>query len=79
MYHRSIVPVAAFDPIFWFHHANIDRLIALWQAVYPDTYVEPTQQRASTFTIQMGSIQDQDSRKSPSIISQYSHANTTKL
>ncbi|KAF5867520.1 putative tyrosinase protein [Botrytis fragariae] len=63
--HMSIVPVAAFDPIFWFHHANIDRLIALWQAVYPDTYVEPTQQRAGTFTIQAGSTQDQNSPLTP--------------
>ncbi|KAK0639801.1 hypothetical protein B0T16DRAFT_337781 [Cercophora newfieldiana] len=26
---------SAFDPIFWLHHANVDRLWALWQAVYP--------------------------------------------
>ncbi|KAF7896062.1 hypothetical protein EAF00_006077 [Botryotinia globosa] len=63
--HMSVVPVAAFDPIFWFHHANIDRLIALWQAVYPSTYVEPTQQRAGTFTIQAGSTQDQNSPLTP--------------
>lgn len=25
---------SAFDPIFMLHHANIDRLIALWQTVY---------------------------------------------
>lgn len=31
--------VAAFDPIFWLHHANVDRLLRLWEAVYPDTYV----------------------------------------
>ncbi|KAL3426473.1 hypothetical protein PVAG01_03264 [Phlyctema vagabunda] len=29
--HMSDVPVAAFDPIFWFHHCNIDRLTAIWQ------------------------------------------------
>ncbi|KAH6908112.1 tyrosinase [Coprinopsis sp. MPI-PUGE-AT-0042] len=29
--HMANIPVAAFDPIFWLHHANIDRLIALWQ------------------------------------------------
>jgi len=27
----SAVPVAAFDPIFWAHHAMIDRLWYLWQ------------------------------------------------
>ncbi|KAI9750729.1 MAG: hypothetical protein M4579_006330 [Chaenotheca gracillima] len=27
--------VAAFDPIFWLHHCNVDRLFALWQALHP--------------------------------------------
>jgi tyrosinase len=27
----SAVPVAAYDPIFWAHHAMIDRLWYLWQ------------------------------------------------
>ncbi|KAJ1833910.1 hypothetical protein IWW55_006436 [Coemansia sp. RSA 2706] len=26
-----------FDPVFWLHHANIDRMFAQWQAVDPDT------------------------------------------
>jgi tyrosinase len=26
---------AAFDPIFWAHHGNIDRLWAVWQALHP--------------------------------------------
>ncbi|KAK0622707.1 hypothetical protein B0T14DRAFT_494314 [Immersiella caudata] len=25
---------AAFDPIFWLHHANVDRQFAMWQAIY---------------------------------------------
>ncbi|XXH04031.1 hypothetical protein Hte_010442 [Hypoxylon texense] len=32
---------ASFDPLFFLHHANIDRLFALWQAVFPDSYVTP--------------------------------------
>ncbi|KAL9087730.1 MAG: hypothetical protein Q9165_006497 [Trypethelium subeluteriae] len=31
--HMADVPVAAFDPIFWLHHCNIDRLLAMWQAL----------------------------------------------
>lgn len=30
---------AAFDPIFMLHHANVDRLIALWQAIYPNSSI----------------------------------------
>ncbi|KAK1143577.1 hypothetical protein N8T08_006187 [Aspergillus melleus] len=31
--HMSSVAMAAFDPIFWLHHCNIDRLTAIWQAL----------------------------------------------
>ncbi|KAK6527368.1 hypothetical protein TWF281_010548 [Arthrobotrys megalospora] len=33
--HMSNVPTSAFDPIFWLHHANYDRLLALWQQTHP--------------------------------------------
>lgn len=29
----------AFDPIFFFHHCNVDRLYALWEYVYPDYWL----------------------------------------
>jgi hypothetical protein len=32
--HMSHVPCAAFDPIFWAHHGNIERLFTVWQAVH---------------------------------------------
>ncbi|KAF9629012.1 hypothetical protein BFW01_g10215 [Lasiodiplodia theobromae] len=32
--HMSEVEVAAFDPIFWLHHCNIDRILAIWQALH---------------------------------------------
>ncbi|KAF2464024.1 Di-copper centre-containing protein [Lindgomyces ingoldianus] len=38
------VPGAAFDPIFWLHHANIDRLLAIWQAMHPNSYLSETKQ-----------------------------------
>jgi len=33
------VGVSSFDPIFWLHHCNIDRIFAIWQAINPNTYV----------------------------------------
>ncbi|EGX45615.1 hypothetical protein AOL_s00169g221 [Orbilia oligospora ATCC 24927] len=36
--HMSFVDNAAFDPIFWLHHANMDRLFAIWQAANPGRY-----------------------------------------
>ncbi|KAJ6103635.1 Concanavalin A-like lectin/glucanases superfamily [Penicillium sp. IBT 16267x] len=38
--HMSQIPVATFDPMFWLHHCNIDRIFALWQALNPDKWIE---------------------------------------
>jgi tyrosinase len=37
--HMTYLDVAAFDPIFWLHHFNIDRLLAMLQLITPNTYV----------------------------------------
>ncbi|KAI5782554.1 common central domain of tyrosinase-domain-containing protein [Geopyxis carbonaria] len=37
--HMSQVPLAAFDPLFWLHHCNVDRLGAMWQAITPASTV----------------------------------------
>ncbi|KAF3903288.1 Tyrosinase [Dactylellina cionopaga] len=37
----SYIPYAAFDPLFWLHHNNIDRLAAIWQAANPGKLLEP--------------------------------------
>jgi tyrosinase len=31
----SVIPTAPSDPVFWMHHANIDRLWAQWQTAHP--------------------------------------------
>ncbi|KAF4951188.1 hypothetical protein FGADI_7679 [Fusarium gaditjirri] len=36
--HMGSVPVAAFDPVFWLHHCNIDRLLHLWQCSNPGNW-----------------------------------------
>lgn len=40
--HMSYPDVAAFDPIFWLHHCNVDRLLALWQRCWtgPESWVD---------------------------------------
>eukprot|EP00250_Pteridium_aquilinum_P017985 c23884_g1_i1 orf=132-2228(-) len=37
--HMTYPELAAFDPIFFFHHANVDRLVALWQYCYPHAWI----------------------------------------
>ncbi|KAI1191479.1 tyrosinase [Nemania serpens] len=43
--HMSQIPVATFDPTFWLHHCNIDRLFAIWQSLNPDKWFETDVQR----------------------------------
>lgn len=35
------IATSAFDPIFWFHHCNVDRLMAIYQASHPGVYLTP--------------------------------------
>lgn len=28
-----------FDPIFYLHHCNVDRIIAFWEHIYPKYYM----------------------------------------
>ena len=37
------IEYAAFDPIFWLHHSNVDRLLAMYQATHPGVYITPAQ------------------------------------
>ncbi|KAL3477040.1 hypothetical protein BJX99DRAFT_270192 [Aspergillus californicus] len=41
--HMSQIPVATFDPLFWLHHCNIDRIFALWQGLNPGKWFEAGQ------------------------------------
>ncbi|KAF2857624.1 Di-copper centre-containing protein [Piedraia hortae CBS 480.64] len=63
--HMTYLDYSAFDPIFWLHHANIDRLFAMYQAVYPSTYVEPMAQLEQTFATTQGQVMDVNSPLSP--------------
>ncbi|KAJ7501106.1 hypothetical protein B0H11DRAFT_2224937 [Mycena galericulata] len=43
--------VAAFDPIFFLHHCNVDRLLSLWSALNPGVWVSPGEANGGTRTI----------------------------
>lgn len=48
---------AAFDPIFWLHHCNVDRLMAMYQASHPNTYLGP-EPRSPTFALHLPGTDD---------------------
>ncbi|RIB12709.1 common central domain of tyrosinase-domain-containing protein [Gigaspora rosea] len=37
--HMANPDIASFDPIFFLHHCNVDRLIAIWQAINPNAWL----------------------------------------
>lgn len=50
--HMRPAETSAFDPIFWLHHSNVDRQLAIWQAIRPQTWVESARNtRSSTYML----------------------------
>ncbi|KAF1844065.1 Di-copper centre-containing protein [Cucurbitaria berberidis CBS 394.84] len=37
--HMYYLDISSFDPLFWLHHTNIDRLLAMYQLIVPNTWV----------------------------------------
>lgn len=56
---------SAFDPAFFLHHANVDRQIAMWQAIYPNEWLKPEAAAGGTWTIYPNTIVDENTPLTP--------------
>ncbi|KAK2758458.1 hypothetical protein FQN53_008206 [Emmonsiellopsis sp. PD_33] len=56
--HMTYTPWSSYDPIFWLHHTNVDRLVALWQAVHPDSFVIPVANMGGDMMKAAGTMED---------------------
>ncbi|KAL8911450.1 MAG: hypothetical protein Q9171_003383 [Xanthocarpia ochracea] len=56
--HMAVIDYAGFDPAFWLHHVQVDRLLAIWQALHPDSYVESSNELIGSATIARGAQTD---------------------
>ncbi|KAG8533877.1 uncharacterized protein KY384_001618 [Bacidia gigantensis] len=68
--HMGQIPYAAFDPVFWLHHTNIDRLFAIWQALNPgeesiEKYVTTQPNPWGTFITTPNSVESIDTPLTP--------------
>ncbi|KAK6338663.1 hypothetical protein TWF696_009474 [Orbilia brochopaga] len=63
--HMADISMAAFDPIFFLHHTNIDRLFAIWQEINPTGYTLSGQSDFGTFTIETGTKESLDTPLTP--------------
>ncbi|KAF8171240.1 tyrosinase [Mycena galopus ATCC 62051] len=57
--------VAGFDPIFFLHHCNVDRMLALWSALNPGVWVSSGAATGGTWTIKPDSNVNQNSNLTP--------------
>ncbi|EPS45144.1 hypothetical protein H072_877 [Dactylellina haptotyla CBS 200.50] len=57
-----ILGFASFDPVFWLHHNNVDRMTAMWQAANPTLKLRPGK---STKTYQRPSGEGNDDLNTP--------------
>jgi tyrosinase len=63
--HMAYIPFSAFDPIFFLHHANVDRIFAMWQALYPNSWITPSPAVQASYTTSAGEIQDSKTALTP--------------
>ncbi|KAK6330065.1 hypothetical protein TWF718_003493 [Orbilia javanica] len=71
--HMSFVDNAAFDPIFWLHHANMDRLFAIWQVANPNQYNRLSGTSPGTYSIPRGTPENMNLQMPPFRASQNSY------
>jgi tyrosinase len=48
--HMGDLGHASFDPVFWLHHTNVDRLLSLWQVAQDRTWFAPGSSGVTTYT-----------------------------
>ncbi|TVY16673.1 Polyphenol oxidase 1 [Lachnellula arida] len=63
--HMTYLSFSAFDPAFFLHHANVDRQIAMWQAIYPDQFLQPEAAASGTWTIYPNTQLDENTPLEP--------------
>ncbi|KAF2435742.1 Di-copper centre-containing protein [Tothia fuscella] len=56
--HMNYVVISAYDPLFFLHHTNIDRIFSIWSAINPKSYVVPQKNSGGTYAQAPGSVED---------------------
>ncbi|CAM1503067.1 Fc.00g078430.m01.CDS01 [Cosmosporella sp. VM-42] len=68
--HMTYVPLSAFDPLFFMHHAMTDRLVSIWQALNPQAWMRPELAGETSFTTLKGTIQQSNTDLTPFLASE---------
>lgn len=59
------VQASSFDPIFWLHHVNCDRLTAIWQALNPNCIINEYPSLMDRFVMRTGAMEGGESNLEP--------------
>jgi tyrosinase len=70
--------VAGHDPIFFLHHCNVDRMLALWQAINPGVNVTPGSSEDGNWTIKANTQVDATTALTPFWNSAQGYWNSTQ-
>ncbi|KAM0329806.1 hypothetical protein ACHAQA_003970 [Verticillium albo-atrum] len=63
--HLFYIQYSAFDPLFFLHHAMVDRIFAMWQILYPRSWVTEQNTTVPTYTMARGLMQNSSSSLTP--------------
>ena len=63
--HMTYLDYSAFDPIFWLHHANVDRFISIWQALNPDSFTINQTDSSGTYSITANTVETEQTPLGP--------------
>ncbi|KAF2757917.1 Di-copper centre-containing protein [Pseudovirgaria hyperparasitica] len=63
--HMWFLDYSAFDPIFWLHHCNMDRLGAIWQTINPNSYVVESRTTRDNAVLMKDSVTNGDTALVP--------------
>jgi tyrosinase len=63
--HMTYVPLSSFDPLFLLHHTMTDRLVAMWQLLYPDSWITAAPAGETSYTALKGDMQDSKTALTP--------------
>lgn len=56
--HMTYVPLSSFDPLFFLHHVMVDRLVAMWQVLNPDAWIQPMANGETSYVAPKGTVED---------------------
>jgi hypothetical protein len=63
--HMSYADITAYDPLFFFHHFFVDRIFAIWQTIFPNSWVPENISVNGTYVLEKFSVINEHTELTP--------------